>query len=178
MTLRTIENNKFIQKKAPLRARLYAFTIDLILITFITILINFAFISYLQTLSMGLPSEVQNFFLKSITINSTYIIALVTFGYFFVSYLLLNGKTIGKKLLKLEILNKNNQPLSTTQIVARATAYSLCFIINPLLLFIPLLDRLDRGIPDFLSQTSVVQSTEDKNYKIKQNDLFEDKWAA
>ncbi len=80
------------------------------------------------------------------------------FSYFLVASYLFEGKTIGKSIFNLRVVNKleRDGQIFFRDCLLRSVGYTLCYI----MLFIPFLasafGKEAKGLPDYLSETEVV----------------------
>lgn len=154
--LRSNQYSFFLHKENLLRQRIYAFSIDLFAILALNKVMTLIYMWYLKKFSWPLfrafsdsPQLVQE--TEIITLFLLYI------NYFFVSLYLSQGKTLGKTLIGLKIVDKESPgKIGLTQSFLRSFGYTLCYLGGLVLFTLPFLNRKQKGVPDWLSHTQVI----------------------
>ncbi len=144
-----------------LKKRVYSFTADLVVIALINKGLMYTYISFLKTYFYQLPLKTQ-FLLESkvYSIHSVSLL-LVFWGYFIISYYWGEGKTPGKLLFGLKVYspsfkNTAEYHLTLKESFSRTMGYFLCYLTFGLLFGIAFFTKNKKGIPDWLSHTSIV----------------------
>ncbi|MFG1516242.1 RDD family protein, partial [Halobacteriovorax sp. ZH3_bin.1] len=94
-------------------------------------------------------------------------LAIMFFSYFFFSYYLGNGQTLGKAFFKLKVVRSHavTEPLSALDCFGRSIGYVFANLLFFLPLVINFLRHDQKGVQDFISQTHVI-STEEFAYAL------------
>ena len=153
-------HNLVSQKPRPatLKARFYAFVIDLVFILVISRTFLFGFVSFVEHFVLEFNGPI-----KSRVMSIDPLIFMATFWpYFFLSLYLGEGATPGKFTMGLRVhsTHKKDTHLSFTEAFSRTMAYFFCYFSGGFLLAIPYLNRQRKGLPDWLSHTHVVSLEE------------------
>ncbi|WP_372654897.1 RDD family protein [Halobacteriovorax sp.] len=150
-------------RKSLTKDRMYAFTMDLFLIGIINKAILFTYTSFIHSffhqLPLGVRSNLQN---KLQAVNSLNFL-VVFIGYFLLSYYLSEGKTPGKIMfnLKVQCPHTHSDQLSLKTSVLRTLGYFVTIPTGFTLLLIPCFRKDGKGIPDWLSDSFVMNSDEE-----------------
>ena len=143
--------------KSVLKKRLYAFTMDLFLVTMINKVIINSYVLYLQTVFYHFSEVEQARLIASLEQVFISIFALLFFSYFALSHYLGNGQTPGKILFALRVVRFDNElPLNFIQ----STARTILQAASCLLFFVPLIicfmTPRGRGLHEWLSFSKCV----------------------
>ncbi len=155
------------QSKKVLRKRVYAFIIDLFVISLIGQLMVNSFEEYVQLHLFGLAGKTQWNILNHTSHHHLRFVlnSINLFGYFFLSLYLSSGQTFGKLLMGLRIVNRRQvlKPLTMKDALLRTTAYYINYTLFCLPFFISFFRRDKSGLPDMLSATySIPQENYDR----------------
>lgn len=115
-----------------------------------------------EMLQMGLPWELGVF-------------GVVFFSYFLISTYTFEGKTLGNKWMKLNIINddypfnyeSSNYAPHFKQALMRSLSYGLCYLSFGLFFLLTLLSKDRRGLADALSQTRTVSDQWLRSYQLE-----------
>ena len=157
--------------KSIMRKRTYGFLIDLFLILMIQKSITFTFNNFFNTFFYHLPNEIQAQLIKGIDSSNLLILLIVFWGYFILSYYLGNGQTPGKMIVGLKIQSDTNE-LSLSQCTMRTLGYFICYVTCCILFIIPFLTKNQNGIPDWISNTKVIDENSRSPDEELQQELF------
>ena len=165
-----------------LSKRFCAFITDLFILSFLKKgLILYYFYTLKQMLGNA-PLLQSNKGILFILFNFSIFLTLF-FGYFVSFYFLAKGQTPGKFLFNLKVenqLNNNNDaPLTFSECVLRTLGYFVCYLSGAILFAIPIFNKKNRGIQDWVSGTKVrnlslkiLEKDNDEITKETQNDFY------
>jgi uncharacterized RDD family membrane protein YckC len=159
----------FSSPKLLLKKRIWAFSVDLIAIVIMQRLLILSFANFLRTFFYQLPYNSQFNLQTNMTQIHLSTLAMVFVGYFFLSYYLGEGKTPGKMLFGLRVypdhrVSHDRHHLGFMECLSRSVSYLFCYLLGSILFLMPFLRVDARGVPDFLSGTSVYDEEEYKAY--------------
>jgi len=164
LSISHIENltQKLPKKKELRKSRTYAFILDLYAIVLLTNFICFSWMTFVNKFisNMALTDRSMSKLLFSGTYNLS--LAIIFTSYFFFSYYLADGRTIGKMLFKLKVCANHDRKrtLSAKESLSRSVGYLFCNF----LFFIPFVTiyfRKDsKSIADYISNTHVLRDDE------------------
>ena len=164
-----------------LRKRFYAFFTDLIILSFLKKgLILYYFFSLKQIMG-NVPLVHDTKGALFVLFNFSIFLTLFT-GYFVSFYFLGKGQTPGKYFFNLKIetqIEKKDQSLTLSECVLRTLGYVLCYLSGAILFLIPLFNKKNHGIQDWISGTKVknlapelATSKIDETSTAKKDDFF------
>lgn len=149
-------------RKETLKKRCYAFITDLYAIVFINKYMAFAWSAiinnYVANTTLSNPKASKLIFNGISNLS----LPIIFMGYFFFSYYLGDGRSLGKMLFGLKVYSNENRKnsLSAKECLSR----SLGYLFSNYLLYIPFLTSFVRSdmksINDFISQTTVYSDKE------------------
>jgi uncharacterized RDD family membrane protein YckC len=137
--------------------RISAFTIDMIAIVISTKLLVLSYRWFLMKYAYPLVHSIRyemprvEVYLETLTLLSVY-------GcYFFFTLYLSQGKTLGKSLLGLRVVSKE-QPgiIEWWQALSRTVGYYACYFSGLILFLLPLTNKSQAGLSDWISSTQVI----------------------
>lgn len=153
---------KLPSQKELRKSRTYAFIVDLYAIVIFTNFVCFtwmAFINkYISNLAISNKSMAKLIFSGSYNLS----LAIIFTSYFFFSYYLAQGRTLGKMLFKLKVCasHDRNRDLTAWEALTRSVGYLFCNF----LFFLPFatvyLRKDSKSIADFISNTYVLREDE------------------
>lgn len=146
---------------AILRKRSLAFAADLLFVGVINKGLMYTYISFLKTFFYQLSLKSQLILEAKMANIFSVSLFVVFWGYFFMSYYWAEGKTPGKHIFGLKVYSPNfkyngEYHLSIRECFARTMGYFINCLSYGLFMVIPFLTKSKKGIPDWLSQTSIV----------------------
>ena len=155
-----------------LKKRTFAFFLDFATITFLFKGILYAYSNFLIEIT-DISIEIQNEMLTDMYLIEFPIFTIIFCSYFALSYYMSDGKTPGKVLFNLKITTNDKTRLGLRHCILRSFGYYLCYLPMAMLFIIPYLRSDKRGIPDWLSGTSVSYSSkkQDNKNKEEQSDI-------
>lgn len=146
-----------IRPEALFHKRVSAFTIDIIAILLSTKLLVLSYSLFIKNFAYPLAYSLR-FELPRLEAYLDAITLLGLYGcYFFLSIYLSQGKTLGKSLLGLRVISKE-QPgvIEWWQALSRTIGYYACYFSGLVLFLLPLTNRSQFGLSDWISSTQVI----------------------
>ncbi len=142
-----------------LKKRVYAFTIDLGIVTVANYFLMAAFTQFIQTVFFHLPMRAQLLLVDKMGMMSSVSLMSLTFAYFSLFYFMTNGRTMGKTLFALKAQNTDNTELTLNQSMLRALAYFTCAMTGSFLFALSFIRKDEKSLADVFSGTRVVIDT-------------------
>ncbi len=139
-----------------LKRRVYAFTIDLGIITVTNYFLMAAFTQFIQTVFFHLPMKAQLFLVNKMGAMTSVSLMSLTFAYFSLFYFVTNGRTMGKTLFALKAQNADKTELTLYQSMLRALAYFTCAMTGSFLFALSFIRKDEKSLADVFSGTHVV----------------------
>lgn len=166
------------ERNDKLRKRSYAFICDLYIIVFANKALSFVWLSFINNYVSNISTSprVSTFTFQSHTTNLS--LAIMFFSYFFFSYYLGNGQTLGKAFFKLKVVSSRNmtEQLSALDCFGRSIGYVFASLLAYLPLALNFLRQDQKGIQDFISHTHVV-SVDDFEFALAEAQAYTDEEA-
>ena len=145
-----------------LRARFYAFGIDLFAIALIQKALIISYFGFINAYFFSLSNS--SLFLMKSNIRSVELpIMLVSFwSYFFISVYATSGKTFGKMMMNLEVYSPTDDaPPCIWQSITRATVLTCSYLLILPMSF-PLFNKKRMSLADIISQTMILHQSDSK----------------
>lgn len=139
-----------------LKKRVYAFTIDLGIVTVANYFLMAAFTQFIQTVFFHLPMRAQLVLIDKMGTMSSVSLMSLTFAYFSLFYFMTNGRTMGKTLFALKAQNTDHTDLTLNQSMLRALAYFTCAMTGSFLFALSFIRKDEKSLADVFSGTHVV----------------------
>ncbi len=159
--------------KAQLFKRFVAFSTDIFVIGMLKIGFVATYDKFLKTFFFTLPSSKIDAIWERFYVIDPLISISLFYGYFIFCYYSLNGKSIGKKWMKLTVVQDNfrdgmmvSQYPGIREAFLRATGYLMGYTTAGLLFLVPFMRTDRRGVQDFLSQTVTLEDNQLYEYFI------------
>jgi uncharacterized RDD family membrane protein YckC len=157
-----------------LNKRIYAFIVDLGVIYFLKF---FSLILYLKTIGFfltALPIANKQKLFTNLNLLNNYLFIVIFIGYFLSCFFITNGRTLGKFLFNLKLVTSKEEETFIDQYLIRTFTYLFCYLNGVFLLFFPLFTKDEKGLPDWLSGTMVINDSEEriKPSEYNQNEAF------
>jgi uncharacterized RDD family membrane protein YckC len=148
--------------------RFSAFAIDLSLIAMIKVILTVTFFAFMDVSLGHLPSIHKLDLEYNLSVADFIVTMLVYGGYFFINHLMLGHQTIGKKVMGLNVVStqfkntgdKNFYELTIRQIATRSVSYFVGYMSFGIAFTLPLFNKAQKNITDYISQTEVVTNEE------------------
>ncbi|AYF45418.1 MULTISPECIES: RDD family protein [Halobacteriovorax] len=155
-----------------LRKRAYAFICDLYIIVFANKALSFVWLSFINNYVSNISTSprVSTFTFQAHTTNLS--LAIMFFSYFFFSYYLGNGQTLGKAFFKLKVVSSRDmtEELSALDCFGRSIGYVFASLLAYLPLALNFVRKDQKGVQDFISHTHVV-CMDDFEYALAQAEV-------
>jgi uncharacterized RDD family membrane protein YckC len=147
--------------KKLLSKRTYAFATDLLLIAGLSKLMFWSYVFFLRQ-HMGLVDlQMQGALFLKLNRMSLPLLMATFCAYFWGAYYLGHGRTIGKVIFGLRVVPRNGSgSISMRETFLRGAGYFMCYGTGSLLFALPYFTKDQRGLPDFLSGTKVVEEAD------------------
>ena len=171
--LRPILHNwigKEMAKKNMLKKRVFAFTVDFYIITFLYKGLMAIYVSFLQKSLFFLPLAVKKALLINLAPIEFLIFTVIFWGHFTCCYFMSNGKSPGKVLFGLQVYSDLDRSLGLRDCLLRTMGYYLCYLPLCLPFIIPFLRSDERGLPDWPSRTHVSWAREASSLREENQD--------
>jgi uncharacterized RDD family membrane protein YckC len=150
--------------KSNANARFFAYITDLFCIGIIQKLLVIQYMGYMGQFYSKIPTLMKLQLSKGSEHINWEVFTLVFLTYFFFSFLLSNGKTIGNLIFGLRLVDKNSidtrLELTPWRIAARAFTYLFNNTVFYLPFLINLVTKSNRGIEDWFSGTVTLKDEE------------------
>jgi uncharacterized RDD family membrane protein YckC len=153
---------KLSLKINQLRARFYAFGIDLFAIALIQKALIISYLGFVNAYLFSLSDSAQ-FMLKSNIRSVELPLMLLSFwSYFFISIYATSGKTLGKMVMGLEVYSPSDEGAPCIwQSITRATVSTVSYLLILPMSF-PLFNTERKSLADMISQTVVLHFSDSK----------------
>lgn len=139
-----------------LKKRVYALTIDLAIIVATNKFLVMSFNQFIKTVFFHLPVKVQLFLIAKTSYMTSVSLLSLTFAYFSLFYFVTNGKTMGKTLFDLKVVNADNSEMTLKQSMMRALAYLTCAFTGSFLFALSYIRKDEKSLADIFSGMYVV----------------------
>ena len=139
------------------RLRLWAFTIDLYSVLLLRKGVIVSFFYFIKIIMWQMPLHAKAVVLGNLPIIDGVVFMGCFYAYFFLSYFLGDGQSLGKKLLKLKIVNHNNENIQPWQAAIRPYSHLLEVISLGSISLILHLFKSEKTLSDFVSKTRVIR---------------------
>ena len=113
--IKTPENIELEVVLAEVFSRSIAASIDLLIQSLITILVGLGYLAIINQLFVSGMPEYYGWLLGGMII----IQAIITYGYYIISEILMYGRTLGKKVMHLRVIRNNGGPVTIKHIIIR-----------------------------------------------------------
>jgi uncharacterized RDD family membrane protein YckC len=155
-------------RQTLLRKRFNAFIIDLLVISIIRSFLIYTYIEFMTKYFRALTFDTD--FLRNLYVVGNFLTITLFMGYFICSYYISNGKTLGKLVFNLKIKSSRNSELTISECFMRSFGYLFCYLNFFLLFLIPFMTKDEKGLPDWISSTSVIDLEEKE--VMEENEAF------
>ena len=154
-----------------LKKRTFAFFLDFTAITFLFKSLLYLYKSFLWEITET-SLQMQREMMADMYLLEFPVFTIVFCSYFALSYFMSEGKTLGKIIFGLQISTNNQKRLELKHCLLRSIGYYFCYLPMAVLFIIPFIRSDQRGIPDWLSGTSVsLNKKQDKKTTIEETDI-------
>jgi uncharacterized RDD family membrane protein YckC len=149
--------------------RINAFVTDLLFIQVFQKMAIFAYIEFVNQSLFTLPIGVRANLMGNLSQMRNSTMFFSYFSYFLIASYLFEGRTIGKSIFNLRVVNpfEEGESLSFRDSFFRAVGYTISYM----MLFLPFLasafSKDGKGLPDYLSQTEVMTDEQYNHHLLK-----------
>lgn len=143
-------------KDELLRKRVYAMTTDLFIVTATNYFLMAAFTNFVRTVFFHFPLKAQIFLVHKFSTMTSVAMMSLMFAYFSLFYFVTNGRTMGKTIFGLKVVNADHSELTLLQSMKRAFAYFTCTMFGSFLFALSFIRKDQKGLADLFSSSSVV----------------------
>lgn len=146
--------------------RVYAYLVDIVTIQVINLVLKFTFVNFVLHSMPFIPLKMQIHISESINLYSSATMLMIAFAYMTLFNYLNDGKTLGKYLIGLKTINKDNSDLTFKQCLTRAfsNCFSMTFASLPYL--VAFFNKDQKTMSDFMAKTIVVEELKVKAQEI------------
>lgn len=163
------------KKENLLKKRIGAFSIDLFAVIFATKGMLVSYSLFIKKFALPVYMQAQSDWFNAYNKMEVSALLITFISYFFLCLYLSQGKTLGKTIMGLKVIAKNNPgELYWWEAFARSFSYLTCYMTGLFLFMIPVLNPSQKGLPDWISGTQVISDEEWKQAEFfirSQNDL-------
>ena len=154
-----------------LKKRTFAFFLDFSAITFLFKGLLYIYKNFLREIT-DISPQIQREIMADTYLLEFPVFTIIFCSYFALSYYMSEGKTPGKIIFDLKIATNDKTRLELRHCLLRSFGYFLCYLPMAVLFIIPFIRSDQRGVPDWLSGTSVSwNKKKDKKITKEQADL-------
>jgi uncharacterized RDD family membrane protein YckC len=170
-----VETNKLVQPQAwPIQLedvstkRALAFGIDVMIIGFIKIVFSLSYTHYLNSFFYNLNVFQQIEAVNQMRLLDISFTAFCFISYFTLTHYLMEGKTVGKKIMKLVAVNNNylslknnwDNQLSLAQCFLRTSGYLAAYFTLGVLFCLPFLRKDKKSLSELFSSSTVISTSD------------------
>lgn len=145
-------------------ARSFAFFIDMMVILLLNYTVHAAYGLFINQFLHPMNNASKLLFIEPQLSQSILVFLTLYTSYFLYTGVVLNGKTIGKMIFKLSVVNENfitnhlenTHETTMKQALYRAIGYLTCYLSFGTFFIFHLASEDNRGLPDYLSSTRTV----------------------
>ncbi|MBL7664919.1 MAG: RDD family protein [Bacteriovoracaceae bacterium] len=151
---------------ASLKKRFTSFAVDIYAITFIKILVNSSYSSFVKLFLIQLPKQTKDGLINGLTKIDPITSIVILYGYFVICFYLGEGKTFGGMYTKTRLINradsnarKNIYP-NLLEAFKRASGYVACYLTFGLGFLVPFFRKDRLGLADLFSATKTMDDAD------------------
>jgi uncharacterized RDD family membrane protein YckC len=142
-----------------LKKRVYAMTMDLFIVTATNYFMMAAFTNFVRTVFFHFPLKAQVFLINKFSMMTSVAMMSLMFAYFSLFYFVTNGRTMGKTMFGLKVVNDDKSELTLVQSMKRAFAYFGCVMLGSFLFAVSYIRKDQKSLADLFSGSSVALET-------------------
>lgn len=171
-------NLDFLEDRGKnLHKRSFAFALDIFTIGVLKVGTVFSYAKFLETMVVDLTFSQKYQLQKALTYFDFFLTFAIFFGYFTFCFYTLNGKTLGKKLMKLTVITNNymNNPdehdfkMTFGQAFMRTLGYLVSYLSFGIMFALPFLRSDQKSLSEIFSKTTVLTDIEFYKHFILRN---------
>ena len=152
-------------KNVVLKKRVYAMTMDLFIVTTTNYFFMAAFTNFIRTVFFHFPFKAQIFLIHKFSMMTSVAMLSLMFAYFSLFYFVTNGKTMGKTMFGLQVVNADKSELTLAQSMKRSFAYFVCAMLGSFLFALSFIRKDQKSLADLMSGSSVMPESKDVSAK-------------
>ncbi len=142
-------NNQLLKK------RTWAMTLDLLIVTATNYFLMAAFSNFIRTVFFHFPMKTQLFLIHKFTMMTSVSMLSLMFAYFSLFYFVTNGRTMGKTIFGLKVINADKSEITLAQAIKRSFAYFICVMLGSVLFTLSFFRKDQKSLADLLSASAV-----------------------
>lgn len=142
-----------------LKKRTWAMTMDLFIVTATNYFLMAAFTNFIRTVFFHFPIKAQLFLIQKFTMMTSVTMLSLMFAYFSLFYYVTNGRTMGKTIFGLKVVNEDHSEITLFQAMKRSFSYFVCVIFGSFLFALSFIRKDQKSLADLFSSSSVVLDT-------------------
>lgn len=139
-----------------LKKRTWAMTMDLFIVTATNYFLMAAFTNFIRTVFFHFPVKTQLFLIQKFTTMTSVTMLSLMFAYFSLFYYVTNGRTMGKTIFGLKVVNADHSEITLVQAMKRSFSYFVCMIFGSFLFALSFVRKDQKSLADLASSSSVV----------------------
>lgn len=146
-------NNELLKK------RTWAMTTDLFIVMTTNYFLMAAFTNFIRTVFFHFPLKAQLFLVHKFSMMTSVTMVSLMFTYFSLFYYVTNGRTMGKTIFGLKVVNADQSEITLFQAMKRSFAYFTCAMLGSFLFGLSFLRKDQKSLADLFSSSSVALET-------------------
>lgn len=139
-----------------LKKRTWAMTMDLFIVTATNYFLMAAFTNFIRTVFFHFPIKAQLFLVQKFSMMTSVTMLSLMFAYFSLFYYVTNGRTMGKTIFGLKVVNADQSELTLVQSMKRSFSYFVCMIFGSFLFALSFVRKDQKSLADLVSASTVV----------------------
>ncbi len=147
--------SSFFQMNPILKARVYAFTLDLLVINVLNFFLISQFTRFLQHFFFHFPLSFQIQMITQFKFYQSISLLSLSFAYFCLFNYATDGRTLGKAIFQIKISSLNYQSMTLSKAIWRSFIYQTMIVTGSILFIVAFFRKDQRGIQDILSSSYV-----------------------
>lgn len=139
-----------------LKKRTWAMTMDLFIVTATNYFLMAAFTNFVRTVFFHFPIKAQIFLIHKFSTMTTVSMLSLMFAYFSLFLYVTNGRTMGKTIFGLKVVNADQSEITLVQAMKRSFAYFTCAMLGSFLFALSFIRKDQKSLADLVSSSAVV----------------------
>jgi len=142
-----------------LKKRTWAMTLDLFIVTATNYFLMAAFTNFVRTVFFHFPIKAQIFLVHKFSMMTSVSMLSLLFAYFSLFLYVTNGRTMGKTIFGLKVINEDQSEITLIQAMKRSFSYFTCMMFGSVLFGLSFIRKDQKSLADLVSSSSVVLET-------------------
>lgn len=142
-----------------LKRRTWAMTLDLFIVTATNYFLMAAFTNFVRTVFFHFPIKAQIFLVHKFSMMTTISMLSLMFAYFSLFLFVTNGRTMGKTIFGLKVVNQDQSEITLVQAMKRSFAYFTCMMLGSFLFALSFIRKDQKSLADLVSSSTVALET-------------------